>query len=90
MSVPKCLFFQHLEGLTEVFGRMSAGTSGRKLPLWADFSFLIIISRKALSCNFLRSIFEAEPILSQDSVILGVPLSAGCHSSLSVDTPELR
>ena len=40
MSVPKCLFFQDLEGLTEVFGRMSAGTSGRKLPLWADFSFL--------------------------------------------------
>ena len=32
MSVPKCLFFfQDLEGLTEVFGRMSAGTSGRKL-----------------------------------------------------------
>ena len=40
MSVPKCLFFQDLEGLNEVFGRMSAGTSGRKLPLWADFSFL--------------------------------------------------
>ena len=40
MSVPECLFFPHLEGLTEVFGRMSAGTSGRKLPLWADFSFL--------------------------------------------------
>ena len=40
MSMPKCLFFQDLEGLTEVFGRMSAGTSGRKLPLWADFSFL--------------------------------------------------
>ena len=40
MSMAKCLFFQDLEGLTEVFGRMSAGTSGRKLPLWADFSFL--------------------------------------------------
>ena len=40
MSVPKCFFFQDLEGLTEVFGRMSVGTSGRKLPLWADFSFL--------------------------------------------------
>ena len=41
MSVPKCLFFQDLEGLTEVFGRMSAGTSGRRLKrLWADFSFL--------------------------------------------------
>ena len=31
MSVPKCLFFQDLGGLTEVFGRMSAGMSGRKL-----------------------------------------------------------
>ena len=37
MSVPKCLFFQDLEGLTEVFGGMSAGMSGRKLPLWAEF-----------------------------------------------------
>ena len=36
MSVPKCLFSQDLEGLTEVFG----GMSGRKLPLWAEFSFL--------------------------------------------------
>ena len=33
------IFFRDLEGLTEVFGRMSAGTSGRKLPLWADFLF---------------------------------------------------
>ena len=41
MSVPKCLFFfQDLEGLTEVFGRMSAEISGLKLPLWAEFSFL--------------------------------------------------
>ena len=41
MSVPKCLFFfQDLEGLTEVFGRMSAGISGQKLPLWAEFSLL--------------------------------------------------
>ena len=40
MSVPKCLFFQDLEGLTEVFGRMSAGISGQKLPLRAEFSFL--------------------------------------------------
>ena len=40
MSVPRCLFFQDLEGLTEVFGGMSAGMSGRKLPLWAEFSFL--------------------------------------------------
>ena len=41
MSVPKCFIFQDLEQLTEVFGGMSAGISGRKLPLWADFSFLI-------------------------------------------------
>ena len=41
MSVPKCLlFFQDLEGLTEVFGQIFAGTSGRRLPLWAVFSFL--------------------------------------------------
>ena len=33
-------FFQHLEGLTEVFGRMSAGICGQKLPLWAEFPFL--------------------------------------------------
>ena len=39
----KCLFFQDLEGLTEVFGGISAGTSGRRLPLWADFSFLITV-----------------------------------------------
>ena len=36
MSLPKCLFFQDLEGLTEVFGHMSTGISGPKLPLWAD------------------------------------------------------
>ena len=40
MSVPKCLSFQDLEGLTEVFGGMSAGMSGPKLPLWAEFTFL--------------------------------------------------
>ena len=34
------LVFQDLEGLTEVFGRISTGTSGRKLPLWGDFLFL--------------------------------------------------
>ena len=28
--------------LTEAFGKMSAGRSGRNLPLWADFSFLIV------------------------------------------------
>ena len=35
-----CLFFWDLEGLTEVFGRMSAGISGPKLPLFAAFSIL--------------------------------------------------
>ena len=44
-SVRKCLFFQDLEGLTEVFGRMSAGISGPKLPLWAEFSFLKFLER---------------------------------------------
>ena len=34
------LFFCDLVGLTEVFGRMSTGISGPKLPLWAPFSFL--------------------------------------------------
>ena len=37
MSVPKCLIFQDLEGLTKVFGRMSAGMSGAELPLWAGY-----------------------------------------------------
>ena len=37
----KMLVFQDLEGLTEVFGRMSAGISGQKLPLWAELSFQI-------------------------------------------------
>ena len=57
MSVPKCLFFQDLEGLTEVFGRMSAGISGQKLPLWAEFSFLSIaeggIKAKSGNLNLL-------------------------------------
>ena len=53
MSVPKCLFFQDLEGLTEVFGRMSAGISGQKLPLWAEFSFLIIVENPNILGNFL-------------------------------------
>ena len=35
--VPKCLFVKELEGLTEVSGWMSAGTSRRRLALWADF-----------------------------------------------------
>ena len=33
-------FLQDLEGLTEVLGGTSAGMSGPKLPLWAEFSFL--------------------------------------------------
>ena len=55
MSVPKCLFFQDLEGLTEVFGQMSAGISGQKIPLWAEFSFLTWITLHAKTCTlFLR------------------------------------
>ena len=46
MSVPKCSFFQDLEGLTEVSGRMSAGISGQKLPLWAEYSFLTTFNKK--------------------------------------------
>ena len=43
MSVPERLFLQDFsEGLTEVFGRMSAGISGQKLPLCAEFSFLTL------------------------------------------------
>ena len=58
MSVPeKCLFFQGLEGLTEVFGRMSEGISGPKLPLWADFSFLI----SSLSQQNLRNTATDKP-----------------------------
>ena len=41
-------FFQDLEGLTEVFGRMSAGISGQILPLCAEFSFLNISAVKML------------------------------------------
>ena len=42
----KMLVFRDSEGLTEVFGRMSAGISGPKLPLWADFSFLTGLSHR--------------------------------------------
>ena len=49
MSVPKGSFFQDLEGLTEVFGRMSAKISGQKLPLWAEFSFLNFDPKKTIS-----------------------------------------
>ena len=34
-----CLFFQDLDGLTEVFNQMSTGISGPNLPLWAYFWF---------------------------------------------------
>ena len=54
MSVPKCFIFQDLERLTEGLGGMSAGISGRKLPLWADFSFLSF-SNRAL----VKAIIEA-------------------------------
>ena len=47
-------FFQDLEGLTEVFGRLSAGSSGRKLPLWADFSFLNNLPRSLTTGSTLR------------------------------------
>ena len=54
MSVLKCLFSRILTALTEVLGRdmrandprMSAGCPSQKLPLWADFSFLIDILEK--------------------------------------------
>ena len=36
------VFSRIWRGLTEVFGGMSAGMSGRKLPLWAEYSFLKI------------------------------------------------
>ena len=50
--MPKCLIFQDLERLTEVFGGMSAGISGRKLPLWADFLFLKNGLESAQTCLF--------------------------------------
>ena len=70
MSVPKCLFFQDLEGLTKVFGRMSAGISGQKLPLWAEFSFLISKTGNCLT--------EAESVgmgglFSSSNTILDLP-----------------
>ena len=39
------LFSRIWSALTEVFGGASAGISGRKLPLWADFSFLTTVNR---------------------------------------------
>ena len=48
-------FFQDLEGLTEVFGRMSGGISGPKLPLWAEFSFLSEMTSQKLNNRCGRS-----------------------------------
>ena len=50
------VFFKDLEGLTRVFGRVCAGISGLKLPLWADSSFLkftyvLACFKKQLTCN---------------------------------------
>ena len=56
MSAPKCFFFPRiLTALTEALGRdirtndprMSAGCPSQKLPLWADFSFLIKICEES-------------------------------------------
>ena len=67
MSVPKCFFFQDLEVLTEVFGRMSAGISGQKLPLWAEFSFLRTLKTQT-SLNK-----EARPFFLSDNSIWSLP-----------------
>ena len=57
MSVLKCSFFQDLEGLTEVSGRMSAGTSGQKLPLWAELSFRNLSIPTQFSKEGQKSVF---------------------------------
>ena len=49
-------------------------------------NYYVIISERSLSCNFWLWIIRT----GANPVILGVPLSAGCHRSLSVDTTELR
>ena len=65
MSALKCLFFSRiLTALTEVLGRdirandprMSAGYPVRKLPLWADFSFLMYLFCMPLSLVFPRKL----------------------------------
>ena len=65
--MPKCLSFQDLEGLTEVFGRMSAGISVQRLPLWAEFSFLTFVvcnkgpgflGAKRTTQTFLYKVFQ--------------------------------
>ena len=66
MSVPTCLFFQDLEALTEVFGRMSAGISAPKLPLWAEFLFLISLSLFLLENLYQNTVFQRslkDPVL---------------------------
>ena len=65
MSIPICLFFQDLEDLTEVFGGMSAGMSGRKLPLWAEFSFLIF---GFVTCAKLWAFFSQKFLREKDAV----------------------
>ena len=46
---PKCFEIRgRLHGMSVPNGRMSAGTSGRKLPLWADFSVLNTVSEEKI------------------------------------------
>ena len=60
-----CFFSRSLSALTEVLGRdirandprMSAGDPARKLPLWADFSFLILVKRENGFTKTLFSLF---------------------------------
>ena len=61
---------QDLEGLTEVFGRMSAGISGQKLPLWADFSFLTLS---------LSGPMRAQKLCSSDVFVFCTPNTAKAH-----------
>ena len=73
MSALKCLFFPRiLTALTEVLGRdirandprMSAGCPPPKLPLWADFSFLILFFLSHWECvKSLRSRCLHSPVL---------------------------
>ena len=81
MSVSKCLFSQDFEGLTEVFGRMSAGISGQKLSLWAEFSFLKLVVDISI-----KRLVSRRP--SSSSSHTGAPHTPG-HISIpeSVQTP---
>ena len=90
MSVLKCLFFQDLEGLTEVFGGMSAEMSGPKLPLWAKFSFLIRMLEKGVEFRgaFMTVLAILMVLALLDSTLPS--LSLGCSASLNVRTPDLR